>query len=141
MKKYALVILAIFAILAISATVSAVDFDDKTIQGLNVTSDIDAALNMSQNQNKTVVIVFDQDSCQYCDMFKKDVLSNPDVQKELNKKCAVVLVDINKQPDVANRYKVFGTPTTQFLDSHGNEIEKIEGYVDANEFLTKLKGI
>jgi thioredoxin-related protein len=50
-------------------------------------------------------------------------------------------VDINKNPDIAYRYKVFGTPTIQFLDSNGNDIGKIEGNVDRDEFLQTIREI
>lgn len=87
------------------------------------------------------MIFFDQDSCVYCDIFNEDVLSNRDVQKELNENYIVLLVDINKNPNIAAKYKVYGTPTTQFLDSHGKEIYKIDGYIDSGEFLKALKEI
>ena len=74
-------------------------------------------------------------------MFKDDVLNNAEIQKELNEKCIVVLVDINRNPDIAVKYDVYGTPTVQFLDSNGDEITKIEGYVDSNEFSKALKEI
>ena len=140
MKKYAIMIFAVM-LLAMTSAVYSIDFDSSQIQGLNITTDVDGALNMAKSENKTVMMVFDQDSCVYCDMFKKDVLSNPDVQNVLSEKCIVLFVDINKHPDIANKYKVFGTPSTQFLDSNGKEITKVEGYVGADEFLNTLKEI
>lgn len=140
MKKYVMIVFAVM-LLALTSAVYSIDFDSSQIQGLNITTDVDGALDMAKSENKTVMMVFDQDSCVYCDMFKKDVLSNPDIQKELNEKCVVLFVDIHKHPDIANKYKVFGTPSTQFLDSNGNEITKVEGYVDADEFSNTLKEI
>ena len=139
MKKYALIGLILMSVLTLSLAVSAVDFDNSTIKGLNVTTDIDGALNEAQSQNKTVAIIFDQDGCSYCDMFKNNVLSKKNVQKELNEKCIVVLVDINKDTDSAVKYRVFGTPSVVFVDSHGSEVSVIEGYVEAGEFLETLK--
>ncbi|WP_295611868.1 thioredoxin family protein [uncultured Methanobrevibacter sp.] len=140
MKKYLIVVFAVM-LLALASAVYSIDFDNSQIPGLKIANDVDGALNTAKIENKTVMIVFDQDSCVYCDMFKKDVLSNPDVQKELNEKCIVIFVDINKHPEIANKYKVFGTPTIQFLDSNGKEITKVEGYSGADEFLNTLKEI
>lgn len=140
MKRYISVVLLI-AILTLTSAVYAAESDNSQIAGLNVTTDIDAAFNASQSQNRTLMIVFDQDSCVYCDLFKSDVLSNPQVQKELNENYVVLLVDINKNPDIAAKYKVYGTPTTQFIDSSGRQIHKIEGYIDSAEFLKTLKEI
>ena len=141
MKRNVLILMAIFVVLTVSSAVYAVDFENTTIPGLNITTDIDSAFNVAQSQNKTVVIIFDQENCVYCDMLKKNVLSNNDVQKELNENFVVVLVDINKNPDIAAEYNVFGTPIIQFIDSDGKLIYKIEGYVDSDEFLQSIKEI
>lgn len=140
MKKYVL-ITSLILFLTLTLSVSAVNFENATIKGLNITTDFDGALSEAQIQNKSIALIFDQDSCVYCEIFKDDVLSNRDIQKELNEKCVVVLVDINKNPDIAEKYDVYGTPTVQFLDSNGGEITKIEGYVDSNEFSKALKEI
>lgn len=141
MKKYILIGLLISVLLALTLTVSAVDFDDKAVPGLNVTTDVDGAFNLSQSQNKTLAIIFDQDSCVYCDMLKKDVLSDKNVQKELNDKCIVLIVDINRNPQIAAKYTVFGTPAVHFIDPTGKTVQKIDGYVECDEFLDALKGI
>lgn len=140
MKKYILFI-AIISLITLTSTVYSLDFDDSQIQGLNVTSDIDGAFNVLQSENKTLAIIFDQESCVYCDMLKDNVLSDKNIQKELNENFIVLLVDINKNPDVAQKYDVYGTPTIQFLDSNGNDVHKIEGYVESDEFLKEIKEI
>ena len=140
MKKYIL-ILAVICALTLTSAVYSLDFGDTQIQGLNITTDVDGAFNDSHSQNKTLAIIFDQDSCVYCDMLKDNVLSDKDIQKELNENFIVLLVDINKNPDIAQKYNVYGTPTIQFLDSNGNEVNKIEGYVESDEFLDNIKEI
>ena len=72
-------------------------------------------------------------------LLKKDVLSNNDVISKLNEGFITVVVDINSQPQLAAKYHVVGTPTMIFLDSNQKEINKIEGYVDAGEFLNTIK--
>ena len=140
MKKHVLIVLVV-AMLTLTSAVYALDFDGSQISGLNVTTDIEGAFSESQAQNKTLAIIFDQDNCVYCEMFKDDVLSNRDVQNELNEHYIVLFVDINKNPDIATKYNVYGTPTTQFLDSNGKEIYKVEGYVTGDEFLKDLREI
>lgn len=104
-------------LLAMTSAVYSLNTDDTPIQGLNVTTDIEGAFNASQSQNKNLAIIFDQDSCVYCDMLKEDVLSNADVQKQLNENYVVLLVDINENPDFAAKYNVVGTPMVKFVDS------------------------
>lgn len=134
MKKIALIliVLGIFAI-AVSA-----NFAQGT---LNNTTDFQKAIDDAQKQNKTIMLVFDQKGCYYCDLFKEDVLSNSEVISELNEDYITVIIDVNQQPQLASKYKVYGTPTIVFIDANENQIDRIEGYVDADEFLDILKGL
>lgn len=140
MTKYVLICLVIL-IFTTAATASAIDFENATIKGLNITDDFNGAISEAKTQNKSIALIFDQNSCVYCEILKDDVLTNSDIQKELNENYIVVLLDINKNPNIAAKYDVFGTPTMQFLDSNSKEIGKIEGYVDSAEFLKTLKEI
>lgn len=133
------IVLAIFLMLALMASLSAYEMDDTVIDGLNVSTHPDAVLN--QPHDKNVMLVFDSASCVYCDMLKENVLSNPDVQKVLNDKYIVALVDVSKNTDLALKYKAYGTPVTVILNQSGDEIYRIEGYVESDDFLDGLKGI
>ena len=57
---------------------------------LNTTSDVNGVL--SQSHDRNVMLIFDQDSCVYCDLFKQNVLSDKAVQKELNDSFIVVML-------------------------------------------------
>ena len=132
-----------FLILVAAVSTSAV-FSEDTFQiaeGLNATSNITQALDNATLENKTVMLVFDQDSCYYCDLFKNDVLSDENVQKELNEKYIVVVSDVNQEPQLAGQLRVVGTPTIVFLDSNASEINRIDGYLPADEFLDVIKEI
>ena len=54
MKKYLLISLFIL-ILTSTIAVSAVDFENTTIKGLNITTDYDGALSEAQSQNKSTI--------------------------------------------------------------------------------------
>lgn len=136
MKK---IILAVFLMLTLTMAVSAYEVDDSVIDGLNTTSDVNAVL--SEKTDKKVMLVFDSDSCVYCDLFKQNVLSDSEVQSVLNDNYTVVFVDINKYYDISDKYKVFGTPTTVVINPDGDEIYRLEGYVESDEFLDGLRAI
>ena len=132
-----------FLILVAAVSTSAV-FSEDTFQiaeGLNATSNITRALDNATLENKTVMLVFDQDSCYYCDLFKNEVLSDENVQKELNEKYIVAVSDVNQDPQLAGQLRVVGTPTIVFLDSNASEINRIDGYLPADEFLDVIKEI
>lgn len=133
------IVLALFLTVALASAVCAYEMDDTVIGGLNITDDVDDVL--SHKQDKMVMLVFDSDTCVYCDLFKENVLADSNVQKELNDKYIVTLVDISEHPDVADEYDIFGTPITVVLDENGNEVYRLEGYVESDEFLDGLKEI
>lgn len=87
------------------------------------------------------MLVFGQKGCYYCNLFKEDVLSDSEVISKLNEGYITVIIDVNQQPQLASKYNVYGTPTIVFIDANENQIDRIEGYVDVNEFLDILKGL
>lgn len=134
MKKI-IILLVVLAILSVGLSAN---FAANT---LNNTTDLNAAISGAHSQNKSVVMIFDQDNCVYCDMLKENVLSDAKVIDVLNNRSIVVFVNINQHPELATKYKAYGTPITVILDSNQHEIGRIEGYVEANEFLKTLQGI
>lgn len=137
--KRTILIGAILMLIALTSAVSALNFDNTTIPGLNVTTDVSGAFNESQTLNKSVAVIYDSESCVYCDILKSDVLSNETIQKELNENYIILLVDVNKNPGFAADHKVLGTPTVELIDAKGSEIGRIDGYVDSAEFIKELK--
>ena len=103
MKKFFIVsILTIFLLCGLLVSVSAENtYDDSYIDGLNVSYDLSASLDDAKLENKTVMLIFDQDSCIYCEMLKDDALSDSEVQKEINDKCIPVIIDINNSLSLA----------------------------------------
>lgn len=111
------------------------------IEGLKTSADLNKALSNAKSKKKPILVVFQQKECEWCDLFKDKVLSNPEVQKELNKNFIVTFVDINQNYAIADEYKILGTPTEVFLDFKGNEIDRIQGYEKEDKFMNKLKEI
>lgn len=134
MKKI-IILLVVLAILSVGLSAN---FAANT---LNNMTDLNAAISDAHSQNKSVVMIFDQDNCVYCDMLKENVLSDAKVIDVLNNRSIVVFVNINQHPELATKYKAYGTPITVILDSNQQEIGRIEGYVEADEFLKTLQGI
>lgn len=66
-----ILIVCLVVTISISSVTSAI-FNDEIVNALNSTSDINQGLNDAQSQNKSVLLIFDQDSCYYCDLLKQE---------------------------------------------------------------------
>jgi len=141
MKKYIILCLLVLIAAVSISSVCSIDVNNQIVDGLNSTSDISQGLDDAQINNKSLFLIFDQESCYYCDLLKEDVLSDSDVQKQLNENYNVVFVDINEEYDLSANYHVMGTPTCVVIDSNGHEIARIDGYMSSDEFLDELKEI
>ncbi len=117
------------------------DSEEIKIDGLKTSPDLDHALSLAKSKKKPILVVFQQEDCEWCELLVDKVLSNPEVQKELNKRFIVTFVDMNENYKLADEYKILGTPTEVFLDYEGNEIDRIQGYEREDKFMTKLKEI
>ena len=117
------------------------DDEEIMIDGLNTSPDLDHALSLAKSKKKPILVVFQQEDCEWCELLVDKVLSNQEVQKELNKRFIVTFVDMNENYKLADEYKILGTPTEVFLDYEGNEIDRIQGYEREDKFMNKLKEI
>lgn len=124
-----------------SSLLVAGDSEEIKIDGLKTSPDLDHALSLAKSKKKPILVVFQQEDCEWCELLVDKVLSNPEVQKELNKRFIVTFVDMNENYKLADEYKILGTPTEIFLDYEGNEIDRIQGYEREDKFMTKLKEI
>ena len=124
-----------------SSLLVAGDSEEIKIDGLKTSRDLDHALSLAKSKKKPILVVFQQEDCEWCELLVDKVLSNPEVQKELNKRFIVTFVDMNENYKLADEYKILGTPTEVFLDYEGNEIDRIQGYEREDKFMTKLKEI
>ena len=124
-----------------SSLLVAGDSEEIKIDGLKTSPDLDHALSLAKSKKKPILVVFQQEDCEWCELLVDKVLSNPEVQKELNKRFIVTFVDMNQNYKIADEYKILGTPTEVFLDYEGNEIDRIQGYEREDKFMTKLKEI
>lgn len=142
MRKLCIVI-SILMILAVLASLScAFSMDtNQIVDGLNATTNVTEAINIADAENKAILLIFDQDSCYYCDLLKSNVLTDKEVQNELNENYIVTIVEVNEYPQLAGEFQIVGTPTIVVLDSNLTETARIGSYVEADEFLSALKEI
>lgn len=114
------------ALLALTAGAHAAPPSDKW------STDYDAALKAAQTQSKPVLIMFSASWCPPCNMMKKDVLPQKDVQAALDK-WVLAYIDVDENKALPNRYQIQAIPTFVMLDSGGRELGRFN-YMQAGDF-------
>ncbi len=96
-------------------------------------------------QTSGVIIDFYADWCIPCKELDAYTFSDPKVI-EVSKNFYVFKADMTKSLSdeveaLRNKYKIIGVPTVLILDSKGNEVKRITGFVKADEFYKIIKNV
>lgn len=96
----------------------------------------------SLKNNERMVIDFYADWCIPCKELDALTFSDPRVLNEFER-YTVYKVDMTKNNEtnesLRKRFNVLGMPTVLIIDSKGNEIKRLTGFVNADEFLSMIK--
>lgn len=102
----------------------------------------DNGLELAESQNKPIMIDFYYDDCYWCQELDKNTYTD---QRVIDKSKEFVNIKVDLYEKVAydgnqltNQYQVTGFPTIVFLYPNGNEIKRIEGYLDPGPFLEDM---
>lgn len=106
--------------------------------GLNWHTDLNSALEEAKKTNKPIFIDFYAQWCSYCKKLDENTFSDQQVQEKLKSKYVLAKIDIDKYPNIASDYKVYGVPTIVFLNPNGTDIKRNEGYIGPSELLNQL---
>ncbi len=98
-------------------------------------------LDLAKSQNKVIMIDFITDWCKWCVETDRKVYTNPEVTAFANEHQINWKIDAEKGegPELAKKYGVKGFPTIIFTSADGTEIDRIYGYLPAEQFLIKMK--
>lgn len=100
-------------------------------------NDITTGINRGASSGKPVMIDFYADWCHWCRKLDSETYSDAKV-KELLTNFICVKINGDKKPDLVSRYAVKGYPTVVFLDTEGDEISRVSGYLGPDEMAEKM---
>ena len=97
------------------------------------------------NTNKPIIIDFYADWCIPCKELDASTFSNPNVIKA-SKEYIALKADMTKSlsPEVEslrNKFNIVGVPTVLILNKKGDEVKRITGFVNADEFYNIIKNV
>lgn len=103
--------------------------------------DFSSALSRATKENRLVMVDFYTDWCGWCKKMDSDTFADARVAGALRD---VISIKVNAEKEgesVAEQYRVRGFPTLIFVSASGEVVEKVEGYVGADEMLKILASL
>jgi uncharacterized protein YyaL (SSP411 family) len=82
----------------------------------------DDAFDLAKNEGKLVLLDLTASWCHWCHEMDRNTYDNPEIAKTINDKFVPVRVDIDRRPDISERYNRGGFPTTAFLSERGESV-------------------
>lgn len=81
-----------------------------------------AAFDEARDSRKLVLLDLSAEWCHWCHVMDQTTYSDPKVVRMINDNFVPVRVDIDKRPDISDRYNRGGFPTTAFLSDRGESL-------------------
>ena len=103
--------------------------------------DFDAAAALAVEEGKLIFIDFYADWCPPCQTLSEEYFPRPDYIQFLSG-VVTLKVNVDNEPDLAQRYSVSSIPTLVVTDAQGNELDRVVGITGSpEEFLEVLGGM
>ncbi len=102
--------------------------------------DHDKGLETARLQEKPAVLILYADWCQWCEKLFSQTFKDPRI-KLLKDRLVFVKANSDLDPGLKSFYRQEGFPMMVFMDAKGNIIKKMEGFKDADGFLSELKQV
>jgi len=102
--------------------------------------DMDAAMRKAERESKPVMVDFYTDWCGWCKRLDQDTYTDKEVNA-FSVRFVSVKVDGDKHRDLVSRYGVRGYPTILFLNSKGDVIQTIPGYMKPGQLATAMERV
>lgn len=96
--------------------------------------DYENALQKGKDAQRPLLLFFTSPWCYQCTEMKRKVFKNKDIISILNDRFYLVEVDISQSKKLKEDFRIYFTPTSLFLDTHGKPIIDVKGYIPASRF-------
>jgi len=104
--------------------------------------DYEAGIKLAKQQNKPVLLTFYKLHTRFCSDMSQNTYNNPDVIKYVEANFVPILIDVDKQPEIAERYHIDYYPTHYIKPPDSDElIGPHVGYDIPPVFIQKLKDL
>lgn len=117
------------------------EVEGEVTETLWIHDDFDAASALASEEGKLIFIDFYADWCPPCQTLADDYFPRPEYREFLSG-LVTLKVNVDNEPDLAQRYSVSSIPTLVLTDAQGNELDRVVGITGSPaEFLGVLEGL
>lgn len=96
------------------------------------------ALIETRGGTRLPMIFFFREDCEGSKKMLNEVLTDEKVMAAIERETAPIKVNVDEEHELARRFKVDWTPAFVICDEEGNALERIEGYLPAEDFIPQL---
>ncbi len=139
-----IVLIALGSVLVLSAAWDSQSGNNSAfikLGGVSFHTSIEPGIKEAKNLSKPVFLYFRSETCYWCIRFEDEALSDKRVIDKLNNNFVLISIDTFKQKNVSLNLNVRNTPYMIFFTKNGEEISRIPGYLQTDDFLVKLNSI
>lgn len=104
-------------------------------------TDFDRAKTEARRLERPLLLHFSAEWCGPCRKMEHNVLSAPQVVRELADRVVPVRIDADEHPELARRFNVRALPTDVYIDPGGNVLARYEGYQERAVYLARLSRV
>lgn len=90
---------------------------------INWIEDYEAGIELARRQNKPALLCFFKQGTRFSSDMWQDVYNRPDVREYVEANFVPILIDVDKQPEIAKRYNVTYYPTHYVEYPNTNQID------------------
>lgn len=98
----------------------------------------EAARQQSLATGKPILIYFYGERCPACKVMQRDVLGRADVLEALRAQYVLMQANADQVPALAKQYGIVALPTTVAIAADGQPLDKIQGRLDAANYVARL---
>jgi thioredoxin-related protein len=137
MRKTALFLRAITLLLVLATKPVIIYAESDSIRWQSYSS----GMKFAETQNIPIFLHFYADWCRYCDKMAKETFQENTIIEFLNSNFVSIKVNYDTEKELAKKYQVRGLPTTFVIDSKGERLGPIPGYLSEKMLLEMLRQI
>ncbi|MCR9118286.1 MAG: thioredoxin family protein [bacterium] len=104
-------------------------------------NDLQSARRIAAEQNKLVLVHFYGDTCPPCRRLEANVFSQPDVGGAVGAACVPVKINVDRQPEVAQQFRVRQWPTDLFITATGQVVFSSVSPQDPAKYVTMVQQV